>query len=238
MKKILSLLFWSLLLALCACSPKYYVPNTQHIAMIDRKGKTSLTVAGNEDQGEFQAAYGVGDRIGLMTDGAVYFPQNDENGNGGSGNMVNLGVGYYKQFENKILFDTYIIGGFGKMKNHLPTTLDDHPNTTGKISANVYRFGLQPSLSYNSDYFSLSGSARFVNLVYDNISGDLIYKKRNQMDYLHQNRNSFLIEPAITLRAGLPNAKLQLQYLYSFNLSNSSFRQARSLISIGANFNF
>lgn len=238
MKKILSLLFWALLFALCACSPRYYVPNTQHIAMIDRKGKTNLTVSGDGEQGEFQAAYGVGEHIGLMADGAVYFPQNDENGNGGSGNLVGLGVGYYKNFTENILFDTYIIGGIGKMKNHLPTTLEDHPGTTGKISAKVYRFGLQPSLSYNSPYFSITGSARFVNLMYHNISGNLIYKNKDQVDYLNTNKTNFLIEPAITLRAGLPNAKLQLQYLYSFNMSNSSFRQARSLISIGANFSF
>jgi len=44
-----------------------------------------------------------------------------------------------------------------------------------------------------------------------------------------------LIEPAVTIMVGIENFKLQLQYGYSMNLSNSSFRQRNNFLSVGLN---
>lgn len=238
MKKLINIIFWSGILALCSCSTQYYIPNTQHVPVIDEKGQTSVTVAGNGDQGEFQAAYGVAESIGIMAAGVVVFPQNEDNGNGGSGHLVDLGVGYFKPLNENLLFDTYAIFGFGKMENHFPGTVTEFPNTTGDISANIIRYGVQPSLSYHMEYFSITGSARFVNLSYSEIGGSLQFNNRNQLDYLGSHNSNFLIEPAITLRGGFEKAKLQLQYLHSFNVSNTDFPQAKDLITIGLNFSF
>lgn len=238
MKKILKVLIWSFALALCSCSTTYYIPNTQHVPVIDEKGKTSLTVAGNTGQAEFQAAYGVGESVAIMADGVVVFPQNEDNGNGGSGSLVDLGVGYFNPISENWLFDTYGIVGFGKVENHFPGTVAEFPNTTGDISANIVRYGLQPSISYHTDYFSVTGSARFVNLTYNNISGSLQFDNKDQVAFLGSNKSNFLIEPAITLRGGFEKAKLQVQYLHSFNVSNSDFPMTKDLISVGLNFQF
>lgn len=244
MKKMVKVLLWSLALALCSCSTTYYIPNTQNVPVIDEKGETNITVAGNDNQAEFQAAYGIGESIGIMADGVVVFPQDEDNGNGGRGNLIDLGVGYFKPLNENLLFDTYAIVGFGKMENHFPGTITEFPNTTGDISANMWRYGVQPSLSYHSGFFSITGSARFVNLTYTNISGSLIFEnegqdgKVDQIDYLGRNNANFLIEPAITLRGGFEKAKLQLQYVRSFNVTNSDFPQAKDLFSLGLNFSF
>lgn len=244
MKKILKVLIWSFVLALCSCSTTYYIPNTQHVPVIDEKGETSITVAGNGNQAEFQAAYGVGESFAIMADGVVVFPQDDDNNNGGRGNLVDLGVGYFKPLSENLLFDTYAIVGFGKMENHFPGTVTAFPNTSGDISANLLRYGLQPSLSYHTDFFSITGSVRLVNLNYNNINGTLMFQNEgddipiDQIDYLGRNNSNFLIEPAITLRGGFEKAKLQLQYLRSFNVTNSDFPQAKDLISVGLNFSF
>lgn len=238
MKKLRNLIFWSAALALASCSTQYYIPNTQHVPVIDEKGQTSLTVAGNGDQAEFQVAYGIAESIGVMADGVVVFPQNGDDGNGGSGHLVDLGVGYFKPINENVLFDTYAIFGFGKMENHFPGTVTEFPNTTGDISANILRYGIQPSISYHMEYFSVTGSARFVNLSYSNIGGSLNFANENQVEFLGRNNSNFLIEPAITLRAGFEKAKLQLQYLHSFNLSEPDFPQAKDLITVGLNFSF
>lgn len=81
-------------------------------------------------------------------------------------------------------------------------------------------------------------SSRIVNLTYSNIKGDLIFENENQPNYLENNSSNFLIEPAITLRGGFEKLKLQLQYGYSVNLSNSNFRQDNSFLTLGLNFNF
>lgn len=238
MKKLRNVILWSAALALASCSTQYYIPNTQHVPVIDEKGQTSLTVAGNGDQAEFQVAYGIAESIGVMADGVVVFPQNEDNGNGGSGHLVDLGVGYFKPLNENVLFDTYAIFGFGKMENHFPGTVTEFPNTSGDISANIIRYGIQPSISYHMEYFSVTGSARFVNLSYSNIGGSLNFANENQVEFLGRNNSNFLIEPAITLRAGFEKAKLQLQYLHSFNLSEPDFPQAKDLITVGLNFSF
>lgn len=238
MKKFINIILWSAVLTFCACSTQYYIPNTQHVPVIDKKGQTNVTVAGNADQADFQAAYGIAESVGVMADGVVVFPQNEDNGNGGSGHLVDLGVGYFKPLKENVLFDTYAIFGFGKMENHFPGTVDEFPNTSGKISANIIRYGVQPSLSYHTDYFSITGSARFVNMTYSNIGGSLNFENESQVEYLDRNKSNFLIEPAITLRGGFEKAKLQVQYLHSFNVSNANFPQAKDLITIGLNFSF
>lgn len=204
--------------------------------MIDEKGKTSLTIAGNTGQAEFLVAYGVGESVALMSDIVVVFPQNLDNGNGGSGYLIDLGVGYYKPIKTNLLFDTYALAGFGKFDNHFPGTIVDFPTTTGTISANLLRFGVQPSLSYHTEFFSVTGSARFASLSYLNINGSLYVDSIDQVDFLQNNKTNFLIEPAITLRGGIEKIKLQLQYLHSFNVSNPNFPQLKDLYTVGLNF--
>lgn len=224
--------------ALSSCSTNYYIPNSQNVPMLKEKGEADITVNTDLSQANLQAAYAVGDAVAVMANGMVVFPQDEDNGNGGKGNYFEGGVGFYKHLSDNVLFDTYVLGGLGSMENHFPGSVNDHPNTTGKISANLYRFGLQPSISYYTQYFSVSGSARFVNLTYSNIDGSLYFNNTDQSVYLNDNHSNFLIEPALTLRGGLENIKLQIQYLHSFNVSNSDFPQSKDLITMGLNFHF
>ena len=96
----------------------------------------------------------------------------------------------------------------------------------------------QPNLGYQSKYFSLAVSSRFVGLSYNKIMGDLIFSGESQADYLKDNNSYFLLEPALTIRGGLEKIKLQLQIGGSINLSDSNFRQEYSHFTLGLNFNF
>lgn len=69
------------------------------------------------------------------------------------------------------------------------------------------------------------------------MEGDLIFDGVNQVNYLKENNSNFIIEPALTIRGGLEKIKLQLQYGYSMNLSNSTFTQDKGYLTIGLNFN-
>lgn len=76
------------------------------------------------------------------------------------------------------------------------------------------------------------------NLNYSNIEGSLIFDNLDQIEFLNNNKSTFIFEPALTLRAGLEKVKLQVQLSKSWNLSNMNFRQSDELLSIGLNFNF
>lgn len=219
-----------------SCSTTYYIPNTQNVPAIDAKGATAVHLAGNGNQVEFQAAYGLTDALAVQANGAWFIPHDEDNGNGGSGSLYEGGIGYYKNLSEHWLFDTYALLGAGQVENHFPSTLPTDPATTGRIQANALRYGLQPSITYHTPYFSVSGSVRGTQLSYSNISGSLYLDGLSQERYLADNSTNFLVEPALTLRGGFERVQLQVQLMQSFNLTNSDFKQDNTLLSVGLNF--
>lgn len=155
MKKFISVVLWSLALALCSCTTTYYIPNTQHIPIIDEKAKTS-TVAGNGNQAEFQAAYGVGESVAIMANGVVVFPQDEYNGNGGSGRLVDLGVGYFKPLSENWLFDTYAIVGFEKLKIASPELLQNSQSLQTIIRQIYGAMAYSPRCAITPRFFQLT----------------------------------------------------------------------------------
>ena len=223
---------------LASCNPKFYTPNTQNVPLISEKGETNLTLSGNGNQVEFQGAYGITQNIAIKANGGLFIPSNLDNGNGGSGKFFEIGGGYFKPITENWIFELYGLLGIGSFENHLPSTKIDYPQTNGDISANIFRVGVQPNFGYKSKYFSAAISSRIVNLSYSKVDGDLIFDGMPQVDYLESNLSNFLIEPALTVRGGLEKIKLQVQYTYSLNLSNSDFMQDKTLLTIGLNFTF
>lgn len=221
-----------------SCSPTFYIPNTQNVPLISGKGQTSLTVAGNNNQAEFQGAYGVTRNLAIQFNGGLMVPKNLDNGNGGSGRFIEGGAGYYRSLGKNLLFEGYGLVGYGGVENHMPSTLAAFPLTTGKVSANLLRLGLQPALSFISKYFSVTGSLRLADLNYSNIAGSLIFENIDQIGFLTTNKSTVVIEPALTLRAGIEKIKLQVQLSKSWNLSNKDFRQDNQLLTVGLNFKF
>lgn len=226
-----------LLILITGCNPKFYSPNTQNVPLISEKGETNLTLSGNGNQIEFQGAHGITNSIAIQANGGLFIPSDLDNGSGGSGKFFEVGAGYYTPVADGFVFETYGLIGFGNMENHFPSS-DNAATLKGDISANIVRFGIQPNFGYKSKYFSAAVSSRFVNLMYTGIDGDLIFDGDNQINYLEANKSNFLIEPALTLRGGLERLKLQLQIGYSLNLSNSDFKQDKTSMTLGLNFNF
>ena len=230
--------FIFLIAGLTSCSPKFYTPNTQNVPLISEKGEVDLTLAGNVNQVEFLGAYGIGNHVAIIANGAVFIPSNLDNGNGGSGKSIELGAGYFLPIKEKWVFETYGIFGIGSVENHLPSTKVDYPLTDGKISANIFRAGIQPNFGFKSKYFSAAISSRIIYLSYNKIRGGLIFEDELQSDYLRKNSSNFLVEPALTLRGGFEKFKLQVQCGYSVNMSNINFRQDKFFLTLGLNFNF
>lgn len=218
------------------CSPKYYSPNTQNVPLLSQKGELNLTAAGNSNQVEFQGAYAITNSFAVQANGGLFNPKDQDNGDGGSGKFIEIGAGYYNPISEKIIFELYGLAGSGSVENDLRSRATSNPTTTGKISADIFRFGIQPNIGFKSKYFTAALSSRIVNLRYSNIDGSLIYDGADQENYLRDNNSNFLIEPALTIRGGVDLIKVQFQIGHSFNLSNSTFRQDNTYATIGLNF--
>jgi len=237
MKKVL--LFITLSSAVfVGCNPKYYTPNTHNVPLISEKGETNLTLSGGDDRVEFQGAMGITNGFAIKANGGLFIPSDIENGDGGSGKFLEIGGGYFTPVGNKFVFELYGIAGVGRVENHLPSTASANPQTQGDISANIFRYGIQPNFGFKTKYFTAAISSRIVNLTYNKIEGDLIYGGESQVNYLKANDSNFLLEPALTLRGGVEKIKLQLQVGWSVNMTNSEFRQDNSFATLGLNFNF
>ncbi len=225
-------------LSLTACTTTYYIPNTQNVPAIDAKGTTAVTLAGNGDQLEFQAAYGITDGLAVQANGAWYIPRDEESGNGGSGRLLEIGPGWFHSINERWLFDAYGLVGFGRVENHFPSTLPTAPPTTGRIEAQLMRYAVQPGITFRSKYFTATGSMRAGYLTYNNIEGTLLLDGIQQENYLAANDAHFLVEPTLTLRGGIDRIKLQLQLMQSLNITDSEFKQENTLLTLGIALRF
>jgi len=229
-----------LILVICimgiGCSPKFYTPNTQNTPMLQRQGQINASLVGNGNQVELQGAYAATDHLGVQINGGLFRPQEEDNGNGGSGNFLEIGAGYYSPLSESITFETYGLLGFGNFENHLPSTLEVRPETTGEIEANILRYGIQPGINYQSKKFGIGLSTRISQLSFSSIQGGLIFGGEDQVAYLNNNSNNLLVEPALTFRGGTEKLKLQLQIVSSINTSNSNFRQDDGTVTLGVNY--
>lgn len=218
---------------LASCSPIYYSPNTQNTPYFTEKNQFSGTVATNQNMTEVQLATSISEKLSLQINGGYMKPKDLDNGNGGSGKFAELGLGYYKKLAGNLVFEVYGLGAFGGLENHLPSTVDSSKTTTGDISANLMRLGIQPALGYSARNFAIGLSSRFGIVNYSNIAGSLNYQGEDQVNYLKSNSSVLLAEPALTLRFGSEMLQLQAQYGLSMNMTEKDFLQNKSWLSLG-----
>lgn len=221
---------------LFACQPKYYIPNSQQVTMFTEEGDANLSLNGDGNQFELQAGYAFSDQFSAQANFSRFAPRDQDNGNGGSGWLLEGGPGFYKPFGDDFVFETYGIVGIGAVENHFPSRADS-TNLDPRIEATALRLSLQPSISKLYDKFSIGLSTRVSSLNYANIKGNLTFDNEDQIAFLTENKSNLLIEPAITARFGTEKVRAQAQYGFSFNASNTEFLQNRQYLSVGVNVN-
>lgn len=228
-----SLICTALLLTVCSCTPTFYMPDTQNVPLFSARKQTHIAGTGNGDMINLQLAHAAGDNFGVMLNGALVPDKTDENGNGGKGSYIELGGGYFTPVSDNFIFEVYGLAGFGSMRNVNASSTDSNPGTTGIFESNLTRISLQPAFGFVSKYFSAAVSGRIASLNYMNPKGSLVWEGEEQVARISDKSNYFLMEPALTLRAGLPKVKLQYQLTGSYNLTNKDFPQQNTSSSVG-----
>jgi hypothetical protein len=215
------------------CAPKYYAPNTHNVPLLTRARDFSGALAVGDSRGELQGAYAITERVAVMLNAAVFDQSEDEDGDGGRGGILELGVGYLAPVGDRFQLGVFGLLGGGDVENHFPSTVASNPGTTGNLEASLARFGVQPALSYRSTYFEAAASARILSLRYSDVAGSLVFAGEDQVQLLRSQSSHTLLEPALTVRGGLETVKLQLQLGWSFNQGHASFRQEEAYLSAG-----
>ncbi|MBK8700709.1 MAG: hypothetical protein IPN29_14700 [Saprospiraceae bacterium] len=189
----------------------------------------SLSVSKNFTYGtDFSAAYAVNSKLGVLAKYSKY-SQKDSDGNGeGSGNILELGFGYFKPI-SKFIVEGWITYGNGKFMNRfLPN--QNVMNDDGLIDAKFRRICFQPALTYQSKFIAGSISLRSSYLNYYDIRGNLYGEPYSASDNLIDNNKQIIFEPAFTLRAGLKNIKFEQQIVWAKSLSNRNFEYSNIVL--------
>ena len=245
MKKLVYALLFCICLA--GCNPVFYSPPSQNVPLLthEKEFTASASLVGGEsaDGIGIKAAYAVSPHVGIMAGGNGYFPDSKSDSSSyGSGGLFEAGAGYFTPISDRLVFETYGLLGVGKMRNNFPGSVEQHPGTDGKISANLFSMAIQPAFGYKSKYFEAAFSTKGALVTYSNIKGNLMERnddqsaEGNQQAYLKSNKSNFMLEPAITLRGGWDFLKLQLQVGKSLNLSHPNFPQDEGWFSLGLSY--
>lgn len=228
---ILKVCIIGLLFSFTSCVHYYYAPNAHNVPLLKQKGDTKMTLAisgGDEFTGfEAQVATAVSEKFGVIGN-FIYARGDSETDNyadSGSGYLFEVGAGYFKPIGRKFVFETY--GGLG-----LGSVSNKYDPGTSKVK--FTRIFLQPTIGFTTKGFDIALSSRFAGLNYHSIDSNSY--DDYDLEYIRDHKFSFLFEPALTIRGGWEETKIQLQYVISKNLSNPSLSQEKSNLSIGLFF--
>lgn len=225
----------ALLLFLAACAPKYYSPNAQNVPLLRSAGEGSVGASVNPEanRADARGAFAVGRNVGLMANASMYFPRDDDSGNGGRGGLFEVGAGYFRPMARDFVFETYGLLAYGGVENHFETA-----NPGGTLNANLVRVAVQPAIGYRHRWVEAAVSSRIAMLNYFNVSGDLMRGGESEEEYLRENRQQFLLEPAVTVRVGPEVLKAEVQLGRSLNLGDGDFPQDAGWGSLGLVYYF
>jgi len=187
----------------------YYVPNIQNVFLFRHKNEYRVmveTAAGDESTcTEVQTAYSVTDKIGVMANVMTAKGANSSSNNSAKGNFLEAAIGYYKPVQKAGVFEVY--GGFGGGNQHHVYA------DSGTSALSSLKLFLQPSYGFTFNPVDIAFSTRLSALSFvstqNHVFGNPVrYEEANNLSH----QTHLLLEPALTVRAGWKNVKLQLQF--------------------------
>lgn len=218
-----------------SCSTTLYTTNAVNAPLLKDKGEIKVNIT----QNDLQAAVAVTENIGIMANG-FYKNYNGDNNYNHRGAMGELGIGYFTNSENNLVFETFVGAGYGQInKSEKFTDFANNPYTAS-FDARAAKGFLQTNLGFRSKYFDIALTPKFSFVKYiffdqSNYSNDELKK-----DYLDENKltNPIFIfaEPAITIRGGYKFIKIQAQYGLTLNVTGQNIKQSPDFASIGLIF--
>lgn len=253
MKRITPAVF--ILFAFSSCSHYYYIPAAQNIPLFKEKNefRGSVATGGGDETStvDIQAAYSITNKFAVMSNFVTAKGNNKDNnlyespGNLGNGTYLDAAFGYFKPLGSKGVFEIYGgIGGSNQHHQYESTTYDDFGGYTtsnrGSADLSFTKIYLQPSIGFTSNGFDMAFSSSICKVNFNKIDNriDSVYIEHFAVDKISQNKNSFLFEPSLTVRGGWKYAKLQLQYVFSKNLSHPDLSFEKGKFSIGLTVSF
>ncbi len=220
---------------LVSCSPVYYAPNSCNVPLMQEKGDLTIQGSRNFEAGkDLQVSYAASKNIGVLLN---YMDiKESASGNFGEGNMTEFGIGYYSKASKTAVLEIFAIAGKGSLEH----SFSDSQETGGDLTADINKYAIQGNFGFRNKILEFAISVKPTYIHYSNIVGDLKFENENQIDFLNQNDELFLIESALIARLGFKSFKLQAQAGSSSVDDKSRFGKRSNYLAVGMfiNFNF
>ena len=229
MKKIILLVFQSFIIF--SCGPIYYAPNATVVPLFTERHQLASAASTADNGIQLDGAFSISDHVMLSASGSFVRPKEDNMGNGGTGNLIELGGGYFQPVNERFVMGINSLLGFGDMENH-------YPSANGSVESNLFRWSVFPYVGYRSKIIEAILSTRLVGVHYSSVKGQLTLNNIEQAAYLSSHANQMYVEPALTFRIGYKNVFFQLQDVISINLSDSDFPDDNNTLLAGIYFRY
>ncbi len=218
-----------------------YKPTMQNVPLMQKEGELKSTLSYDN----YQVAYATSDNIAVMLNG--HYNRNQW-GNSLSENTMNEydtkrwsvdgGAGYYRPFSD-FVFEIYGGGGYGPYDFDYDVYEYDTYIQTKQYNVQSWRGFIQPSIGYCTEYADIAFSSRlmyvgFFNPTSSNFDQDELIDEK--ISDLEQYTYTF-IEPALTIRFGIPKGKLHIQLIYAYKLNQQSLNYMPLNLNFGITIN-
>jgi hypothetical protein len=224
------------LLCLASCSPVLYSPTTQNVPLLKEKGEVNIGggLAFNDYTEGLSLNLAVAVDSGWAVAGTFNSMSEDSDSDWESrGKYIEGAVGRFGTVDHSpFVYEAFLGMGYGTLSNE---------SGNNRINGNFIKPYLQPSFGIRSKIVHLVFTPRFavVNYVSNRVA---VYDNPQQeisaRNFFEDKGTSFVFEPGVTLRLGLENVKLELQYVYStFSYqSDGMFDLYNNIWNLGLNF--
>jgi hypothetical protein len=229
------------ILAFCSCK-MMYKPTMQNVPLMHKEGDLKSTLSYNN----YQLAYATSDNTAVMLNG--HYNRNKWASSLSDTTTTNEyttkrwavdgGAGYYRPFSD-FVFEAYGGGGYGSYDFDYDVYEYDTYIQTKEYNVQAWRGFIQPSIGYCSDYADIAFSTRlmyigFFNPTSSNFNQDeLVDEKLTDLEQYTYT----LIEPALTVRFGIPKGKLHIQFIYAYKLNQQSLNYMPLNLNFGITLN-
>jgi hypothetical protein len=229
MKK--AILFLGFCIILTSCHHTYYVSSIQNVPLFREKNEFHLAgsyaIGDESESGELQTAYSITNYLGIMANVMKTKTGNFEKMDYVSGLNYDFGIGFFRPIGSKAVFEVY--SGYGRNRQHHEYSTSQYNSATGTDEfysdgdawLKYRRIYFQPSFGLATDHFDVAASVRLNQLWYTYINSDVVdHPEDIQILNMLNDRNHYMLEPAITLRTGWRYFKVQFQASYAKYLNN------------------
>lgn len=222
-----------------SCTRYYYIPNSQNVPLFKERNEYRF-MAGSGGIGdeikttELQAAYSITDHVAVSASflGAKGGSQtHDTANNWGEGNYLEGALGYYRPMDYNCVFEMFAGMGGGSQHHQYGSSARNN----GKADLSLSKFFIQPAFGYTHKYFDVALSMRISSLSFYKIDRQIDSGERGfgEVRDIQAYPHSFLLEPAFTIRGGWKYVKLQVQWVFSQNLSHPNLSFQNSNLNVG-----